>query len=106
MILQLVLHNNHNIFMALQSSCGCNILHKVVERRSPACSSTCNAGAMTMFNITDDNNVSDTTHTQYLQGGETSNSSWRTNSGQRARARCVLSVYANSVHVLIRRAKL
>ena len=28
--------------MALQSSCGCNILHKVVERRSPACSSTCN----------------------------------------------------------------
>ena len=42
MILQLVLHNNHNIFMALQSSCGCNILHEVVERRSPACSSTCN----------------------------------------------------------------
>ena len=59
MNLQLVLHNNHNIFMALQSSCGCNILHKVVERRSPACSSTCNAGAMTMFNITDGkNNIS------------------------------------------------
>ena len=59
MILQLVLHNNHNIFMALQSSCGCNILHEVVERRSPSCSSTCNAGAMTMFNITDGkNNIS------------------------------------------------
>ena len=28
--------------MALQSSCGCNILHEVVERRSPSCSSTCN----------------------------------------------------------------
>ena len=42
MILQLVLHNNHNIFMALQSSCGCNILHEVIERRSPSCSNTCN----------------------------------------------------------------
>ena len=30
MILQLVLHNNHNIFMALQSSCGCNILHEAL----------------------------------------------------------------------------
>ena len=56
MILQLALHNNHNIFMALQSSCGCNILHEVVERRSPSCSSTCNDH---MFNITDDiNNIS------------------------------------------------
>ena len=34
MILQLVLHNNHNIFMALQSSYGCNILHEVVVRRT------------------------------------------------------------------------
>ena len=39
-ILQLVLLNNHNIFMALQSSYGCNILHEVVKRRSPACSLT------------------------------------------------------------------
>ena len=53
MILQLVLHNNHNIFMALQSSCGCNILHEVVERRSPSCSSTCNDHCSP---ITEDNN--------------------------------------------------
>ena len=56
MILQLVLHNNHNIFMALQSSCRCNILHEVVERRSPSCFSTCNDH---IFNITDGkNNIS------------------------------------------------
>ena len=53
MILQLVLLNNHNIFMALHSSCGCNI---PCTRSSNGGLQHAPARAMTMFNITDGNN--------------------------------------------------